>query len=905
MDEPISDVQRRLNAAMQQQADDYAKFGQMQVSTATALKDAQVEAATGMKNFTAVSGMAGQALGALAGAGVESAKAMYQGKKGMGAFNSGLDELSKAAVLAGTALTLLIPGGVVIKAVVAGLTMAATAAIAYTKAANEMSDKLYKSYSGLAQSGAAASDGMTGVFEDAKKLGLSMDELDSMVGLVAANSQELALMSGSVAQGRKDFAKMGEALESSRAGFFKMGISQEAQNEALMRYTRNQTLSGRAQNMTTKEMADGARAYILEQDKLAKLTGMSAQKQQALLDRARENEQFNAKLRKLELEGTTESLAAAERLKQGLQVAAMAGDESAEAFMASVNGNLRSEAARKANLTTSGAYLEYARDLESGAILDAAKGFGKITGAAADYEKSIGINLSMLDAGANIQMKTSTMQKLALINQIGLEAAQKKIEEDQLKQQQGQGDAITNAQGNMIKTQQEINKKLEQDVFKGIPNAQANMARLANVTDTLADGFTHLTDALNGVLGFFGLGAKKDKVAEKSKEISATEKKLAEAEAAQQTAKTPEEKISADREAKFYKEKIDLLNQEKGVVQKDAERQAAEAEILKRAEDEYKLANDLYKKQMETATFAEKMGIGQDAAQKEAAKRQREADIKYMEASNSYKRRQMAEAQIAAKKPSGATGDFARADRSGSAPAAPPGGAPAAGAAPSGGAPAAPSGGAPAAGAAPSAKAPIEKTLAFTGASGSRSNFEALDSAIKDRVTAAAEQYNAVTGNKITVNSAKRETEDQQRLWDQSVKNGTPGISPTGMPMAKPGTSKHERGLAIDIQNYKDTAAVAAMNQQGLRQTVPNDPVHFTLPQAEEGGEFSGPDSGYPATLHGREAVVPLDNGAGNFVQLFEQMAMMMGQQASSLDELVRIAKNGNDISNKILRQQA
>jgi phytoene dehydrogenase-like protein len=42
---------------------------------------------------------------------IESTKAMYQGKKGMGAFNSSLDELSKAATLAGTALTLLMPGG--------------------------------------------------------------------------------------------------------------------------------------------------------------------------------------------------------------------------------------------------------------------------------------------------------------------------------------------------------------------------------------------------------------------------------------------------------------------------------------------------------------------------------------------------------------------------------------------------------------------------------------------------------------------------------------------------------------------------------------------------------------------------------------------------------------------------
>jgi hypothetical protein len=90
--------------------------------------------------------------------------------------------------------------------------------------------------------------------------------------------------------------------------------------------------------MTSKEMADGARAYIYEQDKLTKLTGMSAQKQQALLDKAREHEQFNAKLRSLELKGDAESLAAAERLKKGLVVASQAGIE--EAYMATVNGNL-------------------------------------------------------------------------------------------------------------------------------------------------------------------------------------------------------------------------------------------------------------------------------------------------------------------------------------------------------------------------------------------------------------------------------------------------------------------------------------------------------------------------------------------------------------------------------------
>jgi hypothetical protein len=73
------------------------------------------------------------------------------------------------------------------------------------------------------------------------------------------------------------------------------------------------------------------------------------------------------------------------------------------------------------------------------------------------------------------------------------------------------------------------------------------------------------------------------------------------------------------------------------------------------------------------------------------------------------------------------------------------------------------------------------------------------------------------------------------------------------MPIGRPGTSKHERGLAVDIQNYKDPAAVAAMNKQGLFQTVPKDPVHFEA--AKTGAMFSGPSDGYFVQLHGKEFV--------------------------------------------------
>ena len=153
-----------------------------------------------------------------------------------------------------------------------------------------------------------------------------------------------------------------------------------------------------------------------------------------------------------------------------------------------------------------------------------------------------------------------------------------------------------------------------------------------------------------------------------------------------------------------------------------------------------------------------------------------------------------------------------------------------------------------------------EDVLTFTARSGSQQAFEGLDGNFKKAVLAAAEQYKAATGKPIQINSAKRDPADQERLYEETVKLGTPGIGPTGMKVAKPGRSLHERGHAVDIQQYKDSAAIAAFNAQGLFQKVPNDPVHF---QARDGGVFSGPESGYDnITLHGTEAVIPLKNGA-------------------------------------------
>jgi hypothetical protein len=81
---------------------------------------------------------------------------------------------------------------------------------------------------------------------------------------------------------------------------------------------------------------------------------------------------------------------------------------------------------------------------------------------------------------------------------------------------------------------------------------------------------------------------------------------------------------------------------------------------------------------------------------------------------------------------------------------------------------------------------------------------------------------------------------------------------------------------------------------------------HFHIDaQARNGGMFEGPNSGYPATLHGKEAVIPLSNSGGNFVELFAEIAENSRSTNILLEEMVRAQKNSVDVQQKILRVQS
>jgi hypothetical protein len=135
-------------------------------------------------------------------------------------------------------------------------------------------------------------------------------------------------------------------------------------------------------------------------------------------------------------------------------------------------------------------------------------------------------------------------------------------------------------------------------------------------------------------------------------------------------------------------------------------------------------------------------------------------------------------------------------------------------------------------------------------------------------------------GKKLNVNSAFRSREEQAN------------VKSNGRPKAAPGTSLHEKGLALDI----NTADVALLKQHGLLDKykflndIAGDAPHIymrspnkegpSLPEYAAGGIASGPESGYQALLHGMEAIVPLANNRSIPVSFRDAKAPDLGSAA-------------------------
>jgi hypothetical protein len=487
---------QELAQTMAKLNEEMALYGRTTVQSEQARTDANMKAKYGINNFSAGTAQAAKALEGLGGAAIAGMKAMAEGRKGAAAFNGAMDELATSAMAAGAALALLAPGGIIIKAFIAATTAATVGLIKYNQMTLDMVDKLHKGYQGMSKSGAAASDGMTGLFNDAKKLGLSMGELDGFVSLVAEHSQDFALFAGSVSEGRKQIADMGGALKSSRTEFFNMGMTTQDVNAGMASFLRLQGRTGQAQKMTTDQLAAGAKAYMLEMDGLAKLTGQNKKDLEDQRMKMLNHSKAAATLRLMERNGNEKG---AKALQSFTNMMGLAGPGVQEGIMAMLNGSLSDPEAQKLFRGSAGE-ARVVIDMIKNQQISAVEGAQRLGKALGTVSEGMLENASINSAYGDSFTAVAEAQRGRVFSENDLVKQEQKMLADRAKQIAG-ADAVVAAQTQLYNTQIAANETLERMMLSNAASAQAFANKLADASNEAATQLQKLANIVEKLVG--------------------------------------------------------------------------------------------------------------------------------------------------------------------------------------------------------------------------------------------------------------------------------------------------------------------------------------------------------------------------------------------------------------------
>jgi hypothetical protein len=286
------------------------------------------DAARGFKGATESLEKFGKSLGTSA---TDLGKSLYKGEKGVGQFADAIEMAANAIQIA----ILAIPGiGIAAK-------LATVAMVALAKGVNaaaKQGDALYKTYQDLGRAGATASDGITGVFRNMQNLGYGIEELDKMVALVTQNSETLAKFSLTAADGTNAFAE-GMAQIQRDGGLRLLGKTTDDINSAGASFVRQQVMMGRRQGDIQGSLGDQTKAYILELDRLQRLTGSSADVLQKQQEDLMSEDAYNVYMEMLESQGE----AGKAQIEKIRQVTQMLPKEYQTLVAQSIGGNVEAQ----------------------------------------------------------------------------------------------------------------------------------------------------------------------------------------------------------------------------------------------------------------------------------------------------------------------------------------------------------------------------------------------------------------------------------------------------------------------------------------------------------------------------------------------------------------------------------
>jgi hypothetical protein len=463
----MADENRELIEAMEELR---RSFGGMAM-TVEELDEAQKKAGVGMKAFQKT---LGKVPGQVAAGMGSFAKSVAEGDTSLKSLNTVVDTASGA--LAAMAKTIPFAGD----AVAAGIKAVGEA----SKFVINQLDATAKVFNDFGKVGALGTKGMTGVFEQFNRSGMSLQSFNKAV---ADNAQTLARFRGMTAEGAEGFSKIVGGIVDSDAGMElrRIGLSADQMGESAGAFVAQQTRLGRSQAMTQQQLTSGTVQYVKELDQLSKVTGLSREAIQKQQDAALSESKFRANYELAMQSGDAARIRGAEAMMTLQTRMQSFGADLGQGVRDLSAGIANTDAARKMVASTGGAALDIMNRLKAGAI-DQDQAQQELADAMSRH-KNTQLQIAS-QVGDTVGVFSDTAQTMDFINgaQKGQWTKAKAVQDAQTKGGDKLTDATVSAQENL----EQMNRKMAQLGFQLMPDA--------------AVAIKAFTNSLNDFLGWMG-----------------------------------------------------------------------------------------------------------------------------------------------------------------------------------------------------------------------------------------------------------------------------------------------------------------------------------------------------------------------------------------------------------------
>ena len=179
-------------------------------------------------------------------------------------------------------------------------------------------DIMAKNYQTLGDASAGAADGVDGLLRQFNQMGNY--SLPAFTKAVKANTLGLAAFQGTAAEGAEELSKVSGALTTGDTAkrFLKLGMSLDAVGDTATEYISTFSRLGLLQGDTTDELTKKTQNYIVEVDKIARLTGQTREAQQREAQKSLTNARFRATILQMEANGQKDQAAELTKYVNGL-----------------------------------------------------------------------------------------------------------------------------------------------------------------------------------------------------------------------------------------------------------------------------------------------------------------------------------------------------------------------------------------------------------------------------------------------------------------------------------------------------------------------------------------------------------------------------------------------------------